>query len=328
MRGEETGWTAMRRYLAAVSTARAQYLGVPPPRIFEYSAVEGWAAASPAQQVLGEGHSRSEGYLQRRVCMSSRSRQELESFQGIWSGGYFEADPLDPVAKSGYGALGYMSVLHATYLACIKPYITAETVALEIGPGRGAWTKTLLGAREVWALDALSARHNGFFEYVGTSENVRYVEVTDFECRMLPDDYFTYMFSFGCLCHVSFDGIRLYAQSLFNKMRSGSHCFWMVADYEKYNKAAESLDDLSIWRRLAPLGWPGLPLRLMMKLAESRVPGLITKDVHETDEPIPGRWYHAGAERTCELLRECGFRIVDRDVGTCLRDPIIHFMRP
>ena len=53
-----------------------------------------------------------------------------------------------------------------------------------------------------------------------------------------------------------------------------------------------------------------------------------TKDVHETDEPIPGRWYHAGVERTCELLRECGFRIVERDVGTCLRDPIIHFMRP
>jgi len=70
--------------------------------------------------------------------MASRLTRESESFQGIWSGGYLEGDPLDPVAKSGYGALGYVSVLHATYLACIKPCITSETVALEIGPGRGA----------------------------------------------------------------------------------------------------------------------------------------------------------------------------------------------
>ena len=73
--------------------------------------------------------------------------EEIASFEGLWKGGYYEGDPLDPLSRSTFGNYGYVSVLYATYLACIKPYITAETRALELGPGRGAWTKTMLSAK-------------------------------------------------------------------------------------------------------------------------------------------------------------------------------------
>jgi hypothetical protein len=64
--------------------------------------------------------------------------EKIGGFSKIWPGGYFEGDPLDPLSKSSYKSLGWMSVLHATYLRCIKPYINEDTVALEIGAGRGA----------------------------------------------------------------------------------------------------------------------------------------------------------------------------------------------
>ena len=231
------------------------------------------------------------------------------------------------MATSGYGQLGFMSILHATYLRCIKPYINRHSVALEIGPGRGAWTKALLPSKEIYALDALPAEHNKFFEYLGHPQNVKYFQVKDFECEMLPDSYFDYMFSFGCLCHVSFKGIREYAKNLHPKLKVNSNCFWMVADYEKHNSAISNLDELSIWSALMPKSRKYLPLKwlfmhLMKKDKLRREP---QRD--ENDEPNGGRWYDAGIGRTCSMLEEVGYQIVDPDVGTCLRDPIIHFTK-
>src|SRR5215469_2036080 len=130
-------------------------------------------------------------------------KTELRSVQNKWHGGYLEGHPLDPMAPSAYQQLGYISMLHATYLRCIKPYIKPETVALELGPGRGAWTQCLLGSKVVYALDALSPQLNGIFEYLGNPTNLKYFQVTDFECNMVPDNSLDYMFSHGCLCHVS-----------------------------------------------------------------------------------------------------------------------------
>lgn len=81
----------------------------------------------------------------------ARSTRSAETWKGrpLWEGGYYEGDPLDPVGRSSYGAGGYISVLHAVYLTCVRPYVNADTLALELGPGRGAWTRALLPAREV-----------------------------------------------------------------------------------------------------------------------------------------------------------------------------------
>ena len=232
--------------------------------------------------------------------MRTKLELELAAFQDIWHGGYFEGDPLNPLAQSNYHELGYMSVLHATYLRCIKPYVNATTVALEIGPGRGAWTRALLPAKEVYALDALPESHNRFYEYLDHPQHVKYFQVQDFRCTELPDDHFTYMFSFGCLCHVSFEGISQYALNTYAKLKHGSDCFWMIADYDKYNLAVTHLTKRQ-YKQLDP---------------------------DESQEPAAsGRWYHAGTARTCAMLQQAGYRIVDPDVGTILRDPVIHFRK-
>jgi hypothetical protein len=255
--------------------------------------------------------------------VDDRLKRELESFQNVWHTGYFEGQPLDPLCPSAYMQLGFISILHATYLRCIKPYVTARTVSLEIGPGRGAWTKCLLPSKEVYALDALSAEHNGFFEYLGHPRNVKYFQVRDFECNMLPDDGIDYMFSHGCLCHVSFDGLTQYANSIYPKLKSGSNCFWMVGDFEKYNTAYATH---SIWDALAKsVPVEGWPLITQLKLMAQQVHRLSPE---ENAHPAPGKWHADGAARTCAMLKSAGYQIEDQDVGTNLRDPIIHFKKP
>ena len=230
-----------------------------------------------------------------------RFEEELAAFQGLWDDGYFEGDPLNPHGQSRYpGQLSYMSVLHVVYLTCIKPYVSEDTVALEIGPGRGAWTRALLKAKEIWCLDAVSAKDNRFWEYVGRIPKVKYSQVVDFSCNTLPDDKFDYLFSFGVFCHISFDGIQAYMENLYPKLKEGADCFVMIADYNKYNSAYANMQ------------------------GAERVPVLNTNE----DQVIrPGRWYHAGREQTCNMLVETGYKIVDEDVGALHRDVIIHFQK-
>lgn len=259
------------------------------------------------------------------MMASEKISDEIASFDGLWEGGYYEGDPLLPLSKSTYGSYGFLSVLHATYLRCIKPYVNSETVALEIGPGRGAWTKTMLGAKEIWALDALSAEYNRFFEYLGHPENVHYFKVNDFECRDLPEDHFNYMFSFGCLCHVSFDGISEYARNIFPKLKSGANCFWMVADKAKYQQMITEQNSFDIWLGLAPKRRLRPIKKIFDAISWAAKPAFRK---HDDFAPGKGSWHDAGEARTCEMLRSIGYKIIDSDVGTVPRDPIIHFMKP
>lgn len=259
----------------------------------------------------------------------SKLQSELSGYGKIWKGGYFEGDPLDPLSRSTYDQVGYISVIHATYLRCIRPFINKDTVALEIGPGRGAWTKTLLPAKEIYVMDALSAKHNNFFDYVGKVDHVKYLQVKDFSCKQLPNNYFDYMFSFGTLCHVSFEGIEEYAQNLYDKLKPGANCFWMIADYKKYNEVVNNLDTYGIIRKLVPQRIPrrkslGKFLNDYFFFRNSELRHR-TEDIDQS--PSPGRWYDAGTEKTCEMLKKFGYEILDDNVGTCPRDPIIHFRK-
>jgi hypothetical protein len=189
----------------------------------------------------------------------------------------------------------------------------------------------MLPSKEVWTIDARSAEENCFFEYLGNPTNVKYFQVEDFKCEMLPENSFDYMFSFGCLCHVSFAGITEYAVNLYPKMKKGSNCFWMIADYDKYNRVIQDFDKYSVWKALVPRTPKFIPLRFLftflMKAEKIRTPNQHPVMPDKDQEPRRGRWYHSGIERTCAMLEETGYQIVDPDVGTIIRDPIIHFRK-
>ena len=79
---------------------------------------------------------------------------------------------------------------------------------------------------------------------------------------------------------------------MYNKLITGANCFWMVADYKKYNTAVKK---------------PVL-------------------DLNQPDDLVPGRWFNT-YDRVIKALSDLNYTIVATDVGTCLRDPIIHFRK-
>lgn len=263
--------------------------------------------------------------------MNDKLKNELNSFQSIWEGGYYEGDPLDPLSNSSYYPQGYISILYAVYLICIKPYVNSNSTVLEIGCGRGAWTKTFLPAKEIWCLDALSAEHNGFWEYVGKRPNINYFKVDDFSCSMLPENHFDYFFSFGALCHVSFEGISEYLKNIYPKLKPGATCFIMVADYDKYNKSFKEIDKHigTIQGLEKNLHEPEHPvIRLLKRVFKTKYYSFqYQEDKNEDNIPRPGRWYNAGIERTCKTLEQLGYKVISRDLEIIARDPVIQFTK-
>jgi SAM-dependent methyltransferase len=254
-----------------------------------------------------------------------------EAFEREWPGGYYEGDPLDPMGHSNYNHLGYMSVLHATYLACIKPYVNTDSRVLEVGAGRGAWTKAILqlNPAEVWCLEAASADTTRFWDYVGRRQNVSYNQVSDFSCGTVPDNYFNYFFTFGCFCHLPNEAVEQYMRSIHKKLKSGAHGFMMVGDFDKYNRALANIRHLEAerachGRRLAPVKW------LWKFIASLSTPDNL-QPKEKLQPVIPAgtiTWHHLSTQDACTMLEGLGYRIIDADVGINHRDPVIHFIRP
>ena len=201
---------------------------------------------------------------------------------------------------------------------------------MEIGPGRGAWTRCMLNAREVWCLDAKSREDNEIDKYLGSPKNMTYQQVDDFSCSTLPDNYFTYVFSFGTFCHISFEGVSQYARNMYPKLKKGAHCFWMLSDYDQSNHISENFKQYDIIFRTLPSCFYKI-LEALNKYKKDTLVGrshLPRLDKNELDDIRPeGRWYNNGLERVAELLTASGYEVVDKDVGFALRDPIIHFVK-
>jgi len=254
--------------------------------------------------------------------------QHFASFESVWQGGFFAGDPLDPKG-SLHGLFSYLPVPYAIVLACIRPYVGADTVALEIGPGRGAYTRALTPAREVWCVDALSAEHNEFWEYVGRQPNVHYLHVSDFSLADVPDGAVDYVFSYDALCHVPFAGIEAYAESMHAKLRPGAQCLWMVADYAKYRRFIAERSSVAS-ELTSQVGRPWLR-RLLERVARQVEDVQLDKYRAHIEAPqgIGGSmWYDAGTARTVEMLEAHGYRVVEPDVGVDPRSPVVHFVRP
>jgi hypothetical protein len=150
---------------------------------------------------------------------------------------------------------------------------------------------------------------------------------------MIADDSIDYVFSYDVLCHVSISGISEYAHSLYRVMKEGAHGFLMVADYRKYNEFVDSLGNQNALVALLPRHrYPAvrtMGARIIRRYStwDAHRRGVHHLNLSEDDIPRPGRWYHAGATETSEVLRDVGFEVIDEDMGVDPRSPVIHIRR-
>lgn len=254
----------------------------------------------------------------------------LSRFGSIWKGGYCEGDPADPMGESSYGIFGFHSSLYLLNLVCIRPFVDANSTVLEIGPGRGAWTKVIAAQnpRKIYAVDVVDPDYAGFWEHVGRPPQIEHIVVSDFSLDGVPDNSIDYFFSFGCFCHLKPEMCEAYIRSLARKMKPGSNGFLMIADYDKLNACMRDIYGKSIWRSFT--NRRSVILRMAFRFSMLLFRDRFTQRPlagNELNGAEPPAWFHFGVPRACAALEQAGFQIVRPDMEVTHRDPIIHFRR-
>jgi hypothetical protein len=205
-------------------------------------------------------------------------------------------------------------------------------MVLEIGPGRGAWTKTFrhLNAMEIWCVDVAPSEHTGFADYVGFDESLHYLCVKDASLKEIRNSSITYFFSFGTFCHLPREIVTEYLGNLAVKLKSGAHGFLMVGDFDKYNNCIEQSASIFEHR-----GRWMFPFRILWIVLKTIFPHKYTMKKLDLNDSLAladvsglGSWYHLSTEDACSILTASGFEIVERDMMVCPRDPVIHFVKP
>jgi len=93
----------------------------------------------------------------------------------------------------------------------IEPYVTPQSVVVEIGPGGGRWTKYLLAAKEIILVEL----NPEFFPYLQErfKENLskfRFYNTSGCELDGIDTDSVDFIFTFGTFVHIDPDDIHSY----------------------------------------------------------------------------------------------------------------------
>lgn len=228
--------------------------------------------------------------------MEKKYEREVNSFQNLWKGGYFGEN------NQKRNQLGIEKYL--------KENISKELTILEIGCGRGRWSKFIneeLNPKQFTCIDVLSAEHNNFWNYVGVNNNnIIYHQVKNFLLEDIPNNSLDFVFSYDVWCHISESSQKLYLENLYKKCKPGAKLFIMYSDPRKYFKNEPE----NIWFIKTYL-----PKEKLININENENEKLFKLAIDDSDgEPIEGRWYWIGKEKFINNLLDYNYKIIEEDL--------------
>jgi hypothetical protein len=150
------------------------------------------------------------------------------AFASMWPGSF-----------DGHGDITMKSIREA----CIQPFISKDTVAMDIGAGQGRWTEYMVDAKKVYCLDAAAPEWTGFAERI-TSENVTYIQVEDNTCPKVPNGVVDYVFSYDTFIHFPLSYSIEYMRNLKFRLKKKADLMIHVYDYELASKDTNMADKI------------------------------------------------------------------------------------
>ena len=114
----------------------------------------------------------------------------------------------------------------------VTPYVTPQAVVLEIGPGGGRWTRYLLAARMVYAIDY----HQELLDELAVHfrpDNLIPIKNSGTDLPGVPADSIDFVFSFGVFVHLDLDLIDGYLHSFKPVLKCGGNVVLQYADKTK-----------------------------------------------------------------------------------------------
>src|SRR5438105_3334978 len=150
------------------------------------------------------------------------------------------------------------------------PFLRPDSRVLEIGPGRGSWSRAILNFIPEGSLTTVD-----FLDVTDWLKPDTYSgrlvchQVTDFSLSVLPNNHFDFCWSFGVLCHHTIEQIETVLLELLVKMKPGGVAVHQYAEWNKLFRSGRSLpvSDLML-KPDTESWWPSNSRQAMAAVAE------------------------------------------------------------
>lgn len=178
----------------------------------------------------------------------------------------------------------------------IVPRLSSDSHVMELGPGRGSWSRAILSQITQGRLTTVDFQDVTEWldptDYAGRLECHR---VFDNSFRCIEDDSIDFFWSMGVLCHNNQDQITEILRNALPKMKVGGYACHQFSD----------------WKKLDTFGWQrgGVPESFR-------------------DQPDDEIWWPRNSTaEMCELARQTGWQVKTPDLGLLSRDGLILLKR-
>jgi len=187
---------------------------------------------------------------------------EMEWLKTTFTAGYDSREILDAVPSATRLKQEVMigGSYRTAFLKAAFPFLRPDSAVLELGPGRGSWSRAILhfiprgNLTTVDFVDVTDWLRPG--DYAG---RLTCHQVDDFSLSVLPDEQFDFCWSFGVLCHHTIEQIETVLTALIRKTKIGGVSVHQYADWNKLYRSGRPLQVADLIQKPttdAESGWP------------------------------------------------------------------------
>jgi SAM-dependent methyltransferase len=178
------------------------------------------------------------------------------------------------------------------FLKAVLPYLKSNSVVLELGPGKGSWSRAIL--KHIPQGELHTADFQDVKQWLSPEQykgRLTCHKVEDNYFSFIQNNYFDFFWSFGVLCHNNVEHIKEILQNSLPKLKPGGIAVHQYAD----------------WDKLEAYGWEKGTIPLEFK-----------------EKPDDSIWWPRNTQQTMQSLAEsAGWSVVCSDLGLVKRDSII-----
>jgi SAM-dependent methyltransferase len=194
-------------------------------------------------------NTRNQFHTKARLLLNTHMQDKMQQMFGNgYDSGDIEKGFDDPLILKEFKLTGANYKLIFDEL--IKPRLGAGRTVLEIGPGKGSWTKAVLANFPdgvLYVIDRLPLEQMIRERCPSVGDRLRFVQTDSNDYFSIPNNLFDFAFSFGVLVHLPLREIEIILTRLRPKMRAGGE---MILHYSNWDKL-----DRRGWERTAVPRW-------------------------------------------------------------------------
>jgi len=169
----------------------------------------------------------------------------LDFLKTAFESGYDSGDIMDPVPSST--RLRQEVLIGGSYAEAFRkavlPFIRPDSVVLELGPGRGSWTRAILQHVPQGRLEAVDfADVSQWLQPELATGRLKLHRVEDMSFDCVANGAFDFFWSFGVLCHHTVEQIGEVLVNTHRKMKPGAISVHEYADWNKFFRSGRMVN--------------------------------------------------------------------------------------